>query len=142
MRSIYQRLAAFEHDARQPRPAMEADVQAHKKIRERTEGAATAVQAMHEDSFSAKRVQDGPKTSTCFGVKAEPPALPYKDNVLIENGAAAPKSCLSPLKMRSPTVAGGLLPTGEASTTTRTTFDQPTLRFCPIEETNSERTST
>ena len=51
-----QRLAILEHDARQPRPTMEADVQAHKKTRERTEGAATAVQAMHEDSFSAKRV--------------------------------------------------------------------------------------
>ena len=91
-----QRLAALEHDAWQPRPAMEADVQAHKKIRERTEGAATAVQAMHEDSFSAKRVQNGPKISSCFGVKAEPPALPCRDNVLVENGAAAPKSCPSP----------------------------------------------
>ena len=44
---------SLEHDARQPRLAMEADGPADTKTRERTEGAATAVQAMHGDSFSA-----------------------------------------------------------------------------------------
>ena len=75
---------------------MEADGQADKKTRERTEGAATAVQAMHGDSFSDSRVDPGPKTSnsTSFGVKAEPPALPCRDGVVVENGAAAPMSCL------------------------------------------------
>ena len=54
---------------------MGADGQADKKTRERTEGAAKAVQAMHGDSFSASRVDPGPKTnSTCFGVKR--PNLP------------------------------------------------------------------
>ena len=53
---------------------------------------------------------------------------------MVENDSVAPKSCLSPLEMRSPTAAGGLLPAGMASTATRTTFDQPTLWFCPIEE--------
>ena len=43
LREIHQRLASLEHDARQPRPAMEADVQADTKTRERTEGAAKAV---------------------------------------------------------------------------------------------------
>ena len=53
MRLRSQRLASLEHDARQPRLAMEADGPADTKTRERTEGAATAVQAMHGDSFSA-----------------------------------------------------------------------------------------
>ena len=61
---------------------------------------------------------------------------------MVENGAAATKSCLSSLEMRSPTAAGGLLPAGKASTTTRITFYQPRLRFCSTEETNAERTST
>ena len=65
-----QRLASLEQDARQPRLAMEADVPADKKTRERMEGAATAVQAKHGDSCSAKRVQVGPTCSTSFGVKA------------------------------------------------------------------------
>ena len=46
---------------------------------------------------------------------AEPPALPCRDDVLVENGAAAPKSCLPSLELRSPTAAGDLLPTGEAA---------------------------
>ena len=54
LRRIDQRLASLEQDARQPRLAMEADVSADKKTRERTEGAATAVQAKHGDSCSAK----------------------------------------------------------------------------------------
>ena len=135
LRRIDQRLASLEQHARHPRLAMEADESADEKTRERTEGAAKAVQAMHRDNFSANRVQDGPATSITFGVKAEPPALPCRDNVSVENGAAAPKSCLSPLKMRTTTVAGGLLPTGKTSTATRTTFDQPTLRFYSTEET-------
>ena len=129
-----QRLAGLEQDPRQPRLAMEADGPSNTKTSERTEGAARAVQANHGDSFSAQRVQDGPKTSTCFGVKAEAPALPYRDDVLVKNGAAAPKSCLSPLEMRSPTAAGGLLPTGEISTATSTTFNHSTLWFCLTKE--------
>ena len=42
--------ARLEQDARQPRLVMEADGPANTKTRERTEGAATAVQAMHGDS--------------------------------------------------------------------------------------------
>ena len=92
--------------------AMEADGQEDKKTRERTEGAATAKQAMHGDRFFASWLDPGPKTnSTSFGVKTKPPALPCRDDIVIENGAAAPKSCLSPLEMRTPSVTGGLLPT-------------------------------
>ena len=128
-----QRVASLEQDAQQPRLAMEADGQANTKIRECTEGAVTVVQAMHGNSFSASRVDPDPKTtSTSFGVKAEPPALACRDDVVVKNGAAA----LKPREMRSSTAAGGLLPTGETSTATKTTFDYSTLWFCQTEETN------
>ena len=81
MREIEQRSASLGHDARQPRLTMEADLSADKKTCERTEGAAAAVQAMYGDSCSAKRVQAGPKSSTSFGVKAESPAPPCRDDV-------------------------------------------------------------
>ena len=141
MRGTRKRLVSLEQDTRQPCLATEADILADKKTRECTEGAATAVQAMHGDSFSANRVDPDPMCSTIIGVQAEPPALPCRDD-LVENGAAAPKSCLSLLEMHTPTAAGGLLPTGEASITAMITFYQPRLRFCRTEETNSERTST
>ena len=110
-------------------------MQVDTKTRERTEGAAKVVQAMHGDNFSTKRIRDGPKSSTTFGEKVEPPALPCRDGVVVENGAAAPKSCLSPLEVRTRTTAGGLFSTGENSTATRITFDHSTLWFCQSEET-------
>ena len=98
---------------------MEADGPSDTKTRERTEGAAKAVQATHRDSFSVNRVQAGPKTtSTSFGVKAEPLALPCRNAVLVEYGDAAPKSCLSLLVMRTTIAPGGLLPTGKTTTAT------------------------
>ena len=141
MRRLDQRLAIIEQNVRQPRLAMEADVSADEKTRERTEGAATAVQAMHGDSFTAKRIRAGPTTTTSFGVKAEPPALPCRDD-LVKNDAATPTSCLLPLEMRTLTAVGGLLSAGEAFTTTRITYYRPRLWFCPTEKTHSERTST
>ena len=131
-----QRLAGLEQDARQPCLALEADAPAGTKTRERAEGAAKAVQAVHGDSFSANRVDPDPMCSTSFGVKAEPSVLHCRNDVLVENGAAVPKSCLSPLEMGTPTAAGGLLPTGKTFTATRTIFDQPTLWFCATEEAN------
>ena len=107
---------------------MEADGPANTKIRERTEGAATAVQAMRGDSFSARRVEPGPNTnSTSFGVKAEPPALSYRNDVVVESGDAAPTSCLPSLEMRTTTATGGLVPTGKTSTATETTSNEPLL---------------
>ena len=147
---LFGRLAArLEQDARQPRLAMEADGPANTKTHERMEGAATAVQAMHGDSCTtAQKVQDGPKTSISFGVMAEPPDLPCREDVLVEDGATSPKSCLPSLEMRSSTAAGGLVPTAEASiltdtssTATETNFNQPPLRFYTIEETDSEENS-
>ena len=118
---------------------MEANGQANTKTRERTEGAATAVQGIRGDGFSARRVEPGLNTnSTSFGVKTEPPALPCRDDVVVENGAAASESCLPSLEMRSSTAAGGLVPTGEAFTAKETNFIQSPLRFCSTEETDLE----
>ena len=132
-----QRLASLEHDARQPRLTMEPDEPTDTRTRERTEGAATAVQAMHGDSFSTSRVDLGPKTtSTSFRIKADPPALTCRDDVVVDNGAAEPKSCLSPLEMRTTSSTGGSLPIGKTSTATETTFNQPPLRLYTTEETS------
>ena len=96
MRGTSQCLASLKHDARQPRLATEADVQAGTKTRERTWGAATAVQAMHEDSCSANRVDPDPMCSTSFGDDCTgSPAFPCsREDAMVENGAVAPKSCL------------------------------------------------
>ena len=88
-----QRVTPLEHDARQPRLAIEADGQANMKTRERTEGAAKSVQAMHGDSFFARRVDPDPMCSTSFdGDCTGPPAPPCsEENALVDNRAAAPK---------------------------------------------------
>ena len=117
-----QRLASLEHSAWQPCLAMEADGSADEKTRKRTEGAAKAVQAMHGENCSATRVDTDPMCSNSFDVKTEPPALPCRDDVVVENGAAAPKSCLSPLEMRTAAAAGGLLSAGKITTATWTTL--------------------
>ena len=90
MRATDQRVASLEHDARQTHLAVEADGQAGTKTRERTEGA-KAVQAMHGNSFSANRIDPDPMCSTSVGVKVEFPTLPCRGDVVVENGAAAPK---------------------------------------------------
>ena len=140
MRKIDQHVARLEHEARQPRLAMEADGPADTtKTRERTKGAVTAIQAMRADCFSARRVEPGPTTnSTSFGVKAEPPALPCRDDVVVESGPAASESCLPSMEMPSSTAAGGLVPTGEASKASETTSNEPLLRFYETEEMNPE----
>ena len=142
MRLRGQHVASLEQGARQPRLAMEVDGRADTKIRERTEGAATAVQAMNGDSCSANRVDPDPMCSTSFGDDCTgSPALPCsREDALVNSGAATPKSCLSPLEMRSQTAAGGLLLTGETSIATRTTFDYSPVWFRLTEET-SLRTS-
>ena len=110
---IDQRLTRLEHGARQPRLAMESDGHANTKTQGRTESVATAVQAMRGDSCTAEqKVQDGPKTLITFGVEAEPP-----------------------------TAAGGLLPTGQASTATRITSNERLLRFYATEKMNPEEDS-
>ena len=94
---LEKRLTRLEHGARQPHLAMEADEPANTNTQESTEGAATAVQAMRGNSCTTEqKVQNGPKTSITFGVEAEPPDLPVREDVLIEDGATAPESCLHP----------------------------------------------
>ena len=136
-RGTNQRLASLEHDARQPRLVMEADGQADTKTRERTEGAATAVQAMRGDSCSANRVDPDSICSISFGGNSTgSPALPCsEDDASVGKGTAAPKLCLLPLEMRTTAAAGGLLLAGETSTATSTTFDHSTLWFCQTVET-------
>ena len=101
---------------------------------------AAAVQKKHEDSRSAKRAQVGPTSSTSLGMKAEPPALPRRDDVLVDKSATAPKSCFSPVEMRTLTAGGDLLPTGKASTAARIIFYQLPLWFCLTEEIISRTT--
>ena len=131
-----QYLIRLEPGARQPRLATEADGQASTKIRERTEGAATAAQAMRGDCSSARRVEPGPTNSTSFGMKAEPPALPCRDDSVVECGAAAFKSCLPSMEMRPSTAAGGLVPIGDAAKASETTLNEPPLWYCLTEETD------
>ena len=146
-RVMDQHVTSVERGARQPRLAMEAYGPTNTKTRERTEGTAIVVQAMRGDSCTtAQNVQDGPMTSITFGMEAEFLDLPCRDNVLVEGGDAAPRSCLPSLEIRSTTTASGLVPTGEASTATETNFNLPPLQFCSTEETDLEasckRTST
>ena len=137
MRKMNQHVTRLEHGARQLRLAMEADGQADTETRERTEGAATAVQAMRGDCFPARRVEIGPTTnSTRFGVKAEPPALPCRNDSVVECGAAASESYFPFMEMRSSTAAGGLVPTGDPSKASETPLNEPPLRFCLTEETD------
>ena len=136
-RKMDQHLTRLEHGARQPRLAVEADGQASNETRERTEGAAIAVQAMRGNCFSARRAEPSPTTnSTSIGAKADPPALPCRDDSMVECGSAASELCFPSMEMRSSTAAGGLVPTGDASKASETTLNEPPLRFCLTEETD------
>ena len=76
-----------------------------------------------------------------LSLSAWKPNLPISlagEDVLIEDGATTLKSCLPSLEMCSPTAAGGLVPTGEASTATETSSNEPLLWFYATEEMNLE----
>ena len=117
---------------------MEADGPANTKTRKRTEGAATAEQAIREDSCSTDRVDLDLMCSTSSGDDCtEPPASSCSgENALVDKRAAAPKSCLPSLEMHSPIAAGDLLPTGETPTTTKTTYNDTLLPLYATEKTN------
>ena len=138
MRATDQREAGQEQDARQPRLAMESDRPANTKTRERTEGAATAVQAMRGNSCSVDRVDLDPMCSTRSGDDCTgPPAPPCSgENALVDNRAAASKSCLLSMEMHSPTAAGGLVPTGKTPTATKTTYNETILQLYATDVTN------
>ena len=139
MRATRQRLAGLEQDTRQPHIATETDVPADTKTHKCEEDAATD-HAKHGDSYSAKRVDAGPPMClTSFGDDSiGPPAFPCcRYDAMVEKSAAAPKPYLVPVEMRTLTAAGGFLPSGTVSTTTRTIFHQSPLWFCLTEGVHS-----
>ena len=119
---------------------MEADVQLDTETDKRIEGAA-AERVIRGDKASAEANPD-PICLTSFGVDSTgPPALSCsRYGALVNKGAAAPKPCLSPVKVRTRTATGGLLPAGIASTATMVIFHQSPLWLCLTEEIKS-RTS-
>ena len=94
------------------------------KIRERTEGA-TVDRMKYGDSSSA-RIDDGSTGLNSFSMIAEPLLkAPEKciGDALVNKDAEAPKSNLPSMEVRMLSfVAGGLLPTGTASTAIRAIF--------------------
>ena len=95
MRASSQHLAGLKHEARQPRFATEVDVEPDTKTRKRTEDAAVD-RAKYVDNSSSARVDHDPLRLTTFGDEStEPPALPCRDDTLIDEGTEAPKPCLS-----------------------------------------------
>ena len=138
LRAIDPCLADFEHKAQQPCLAMEADVKPGIKTRKRT-GDAAEDRATHRDKSSFARVDHDPMCLTSFGDdSSEPPALSCKDGALVDKGAEVPKPCLSHVEMRTPPVAGGLLPAGTASTAMRNIFSWPLFSWALGEETKEK----
>ena len=72
-------------------------------------------------------------------MKAEPPDLHCREDVLVEDGAAAPMSRLPSLEMYTTTATSGLVPTGKTSTVTETTFNKPLLQFYSTEKANGKK---
>ena len=125
-RETRHRSASLEKGAWQSGLAMEADVTSDKKTRNRTEDVA-AERVISGDNCSANQVDPDQMCRTSFGDDSTGPlALPCsRDEALVDNDAATPKPCLSPVDLRTPTAAGGLLPTGTASTVIRTIIPRP-----------------
>ena len=87
-----QRHAGLQHQAHQPRLVMEADVQEDKKTRESTEDFA---QDGILGDISSDLVHDLMRL-TSFGDKdyTESPALPSRDDALVNQGHEVAKPCL------------------------------------------------
>ena len=94
------RLAGLQHQAQQPRLAIEADVKTDMKTRKRAEGAAES-KLRHGDTFSPL-VDDGPTNLTSFGKIAKPLSASkrYIGDALVNEGAEAPKPYLRPEEVR------------------------------------------
>ena len=109
-----QRHAGLQHQAQQPRLAMNADVQEDKTTRESTDFA----QDWRLGDISSDRVDD-PMRLTSFGDQdyTEPPAFPCRDDVLVNQGHEVAKPCLSPVEIRKSTFAGSLIHAGTTSIT-------------------------
>ena len=106
----------LQHRAHQSRLAMKTDVQEDKKTRESTEDFA---QDGRLGDITSDRVHD-PMRLTSFGDKdyTELPALPCRDDALVNQGHEVAKPCLSPVEIRKSTSsAGSLLDAGATSIT-------------------------
>ena len=129
----------LQHQAHQPRLAMKADVQEDKKTRKSTEGFA---QDGRLGDISSDRIHD-PMRLTSFGDKdyTEPPALPCRDDALVNQGHEVAKPCLSPVEMiRKSTSAGSLLDASATSITkTQWTNFPPQLLPWSFRETSEEK---
>ena len=122
MIEIKQRSASLEQDARQPHLATEADVPKDTKTRKRMENVA-AKRVISGNNSSAEVDPDSMCLASFGDGPTGPPALPCsRDDALVDNGAAAPKQCLSPVEMSMLTAAGDILPAGKAFTAMRTIF--------------------
>ena len=119
---------------------METDVRTDTKTRKRMKD--VAAERVTSGDNSSAQVNPDPMCLTSFGGDStESPALPCsRDDAVVDNGAAAPKSCLSPVEMRTLTAARDLVLAGKVCTATRIIFYQPPLWFCQTEEINSRTT--
>ena len=133
-----QRHAGLQHQAHQTRLAMKTDVQEDKKTLESTEDFENG--GILGD-ISSDRVND-PMRLTSFGDKdyTEPPALPCRDDALVNQGHEVAKPCLSPEEIRKSTSAGSFLHAGATSTTKTQGTDFPP-QFLPwsFHETSEEK---
>ena len=140
IRVVDQRVSSLQQDARQPNALLwwKTGKQTPRLAIVRRAPLQQFKRCMGIAVLQTNRVDPDPMCTTSFGDDCTgPPALSCsREEALVDKGAATPKSCLSPLEMRSPIAAGGLLPTGETSTATTNTFDHPALWFYLTEETN------
>ena len=88
------RLTGLEHEARQTRLTMETDVESDTMTRKRTEDAAV-YRAKYGDKNYFARVDHDPMYLTSFrDDSTEPPALPCRNDALVDKGAEGPNLCL------------------------------------------------
>ena len=115
IRNTNQRRAGLQQlQAQQPRLAVKTDVLDDKETSESREDFAPDGRL---GDISSDRVHD-PMRLTSFGDQEyiKPPALPCRDDALVNQGHEVPIPCLSPVEMRKSTPAGGLLHADSAST--------------------------
>ena len=121
IRNTNQRRAGRQQlKAQQLRLAVKANAHEDKKTRKSMKDFAPD-RSLGDISFD--RGHD-PMRFTSFGDQEciEPPALPYKNDALVNQGPEVPKPCLSPVRMRKSTPNGGLLHAGSTLTLSHTFF--------------------
>ena len=114
IRNTNQHRAGLQHQAQQPRLAVKANVLEDKKTRKSREDFA---QDGRLGDISSDRVHD-PMRLTTFGDQdyIERPALPCRDDALVNQGHEVAKPCLSPVEMPKSILASGLLHAGSSLT--------------------------